>query len=467
LSRILILGHAPLPWEDTTRSYGPGTRTWQFAKPLVGDGHEVTILASRIPFVYPEETGPVLARKEQGCTVYRVSQDEFEVGGVTDRLMGEVDPDCVIGATAYPSYVALNYAGERPVWADVFGSLLAEAQAKAAVYDNDYLLDHFARMNRSIILKADRFSTVSGPQKNELIGQLGVFSRLKVSTFGYDFVRSIPCGVQDREFPPPADPFTGRENGDFIVLWSGGFNTWTDVETLYGGMRMAMSRSPRVHFVSTGGEIEGHDEKTYRKFVGLVEASEYRDRFHLKGWVKRSRALSHYGASSVGVNIDARHYEVVFGSRNRILEWAIAGLPSISTDLCELTGQLAAEGLLFPVPAGNPGALSDRVIELQEDPEKLASAGRRLRKYVLDTYSFEETTRELRNWADRPEHSPDFPEVLNLRLKDLEGIRKMSKPLITPDSPWTRKMSFYLKSEGPLRTLKRASSFVGRKAGRG
>jgi len=124
----------------------------------------------------------------------------------------------------------LNYAGERPVWADVFGSLLAEAQAKAAVYDNDYLLDHFARMNRSIILKADRFSTVSGPQKNELIGQLGVFSRLKVSTFGYDFVRSIPCGVQDREFPPPADPFTGRENGDFIVLWSGGFNTWTDVK---------------------------------------------------------------------------------------------------------------------------------------------------------------------------------------------------------------------------------------------
>src|SRR5450756_2787883 len=83
------------------------------------------------------------------------------------------------------------------------------------------------------------------------------------------------------------------------------------------------------------------------------------------------RDSSYYGAADVSINIDARHYEVTFGSRNRILEWALAGLPAISTDLCELTGELSREGLLFPIPVGDPRALADRVLELEGDPLSL------------------------------------------------------------------------------------------------
>lgn len=456
MSRILVLGHAPLPWEDLTKSYGPGTRTWQFAQPLLEAGHEVTILASRIPFVYPGDVEETVRRREHGCVVWRTSQRVFEIGGLTDEIMCEMDPDCVVGATAYPSYVAAIYAGERPLWADIFGSFMAEAQAKAAVYGDDSFLEHFQHINNHVLLMADRFSTVSQRQSYELVGQLGSCGRLNSMTHGYDFASSIPCGVIDREFPGPAYPEPSVGSSDFVVLWSGGFNTWTDVRTLFEGLELAMRECPRLHFVSTGAEIEGHDERTYSGFRRMVASSEHRERYHLMGWVKRSEALSYYGTASVGINIDARHYEVTFGSRNRILEWALAGLPAVSSDLCELTGELAGEGLLFAVPVADPRALADRLIELERDPGLLASVSSRLKGHVLDRYSFQATTHPLVAWARAPGHAPDFSLRRQLRLEALNAARRTFTPPITPSSPLSRKIAFYLKNEGVWRTARRA-----------
>lgn len=462
LSKVLILGHAPLPWEDLTKSYGPGTRTWQFARPLIGDGHEVKVLASRVPFVYSEEDERTDVKTEHGCEVHRVTQVEFEVGGYTDRLMTEFDPDCVVGATAYPSYVAATYSGERPLWADVFGSLLAEAQAKAAVYHDDNFIGHFLRMLNHIMLMADRFSTVSDRQAWELVGHLGANARLTTDTFGYDFACSIPCGVAERVFPEPEWP-GGLGPDDFIVLWSGGFNTWTDVETLFAGLELAMERAGNIHFVSTGAEIAGHDEKTYERFEEMVAGSRFADRFHLMGWVKRSEALSYYGAASVGINLDAAHYEVAFGSRNRILEWALAGLPSVSTDLCELTGEMASAGLLFTVPVADPPGLARRLVELERDRELLRSVAAKLKPFVLEQYSFEKTTVALREWVARPTHAPDFDFRRLHKLEALRIAREIFTPEITPDSSAMEKLSFYLKNEGPATAAKRAASSLKRK----
>lgn len=462
LSKVLVLGHAPLPWEDLRKSYGPGTRTWQFARPLMEDGHDVTVLASRIPFVYPDEEQGIEVTSEEGCEIHRLAQPEFEIGGYTDRLVQDLDPDCVVGATAYPSYVAVTYAGARPMWADIFGSLLAEAQAKAGVYHDDNFLNHFLAMNNHVLLMADRFSTVSTRQSWELVGQLGANARLSCDTLGYDFACSIPCGITDRVFPAPLYP-DGLGPSDFIVLWSGGYNTWTDVATLYDGLCLAMSASPNIHFVSTGGDIAGHDEKTYESFVKMVAHGEHRDRFHLLGWVKRSEALAYYGTASVGINIDAVHYEVAFGSRNRILEWALAGLPSVSTDLCELTSELSSAGLLFTIPVAEPTALAQRLLELECDRAALASVAGRLKEHVLAEYSFEATTRPLRDWVACPSHAPDFEKRLELRMKAMEAARKMYIPAITPESSMREKLSYYLKNEGPVTAVKRAAGHLGRR----
>ena len=32
MSRLLVYGVAPLPFENTKKNYGPGIRSWQFAR---------------------------------------------------------------------------------------------------------------------------------------------------------------------------------------------------------------------------------------------------------------------------------------------------------------------------------------------------------------------------------------------------------------------------------------------------
>ena len=52
MSRILLFGLSPLPFENERRMYGPGIRTWQFAKPLVDDGHDVRLITMQIGGAY-------------------------------------------------------------------------------------------------------------------------------------------------------------------------------------------------------------------------------------------------------------------------------------------------------------------------------------------------------------------------------------------------------------------------------
>ncbi|MDD5447726.1 MAG: glycosyltransferase family 4 protein [Actinomycetota bacterium] len=457
MSKVLVFGQAPLPFEDIEKSYGPGARTWQLSKPLIEDGHEVTILASRIPFTYDESLPEVQRSEEHGCEIYRVFQWKFEDLAFTRELVGSLDPDCVVGASAFPSFIAVMSAGDRPVWADVYGCLLAEAQAKAYVYKDDSFLEHFISIMNPILDSADALSAVSKRQKFELIGELATHGRLNSKNYGFDFVSVIPVGIEDIEFPPCEKIDEGIGEDDFVVLWSGGFNTWTDVDVLFEGLERAMKASGRIHFVSTGGEILGHDEKTYPRFQKIVSASKYRDRFHLKGWVKRSEALSYYNFASVGINMDSLDYEVLLGSRKRILEWALAGLPAVSASLCELAGDFAKEGLLFPITVGDPVSLSDTLLELEEAREKISAVRPRLQEFARENYSFGKTTLPLREWVRNPEHLPDF------KGRQFSTVAADPAPPITPESSWGEKFSFYMKHEGASNTLKRSVRYLMKK----
>jgi hypothetical protein len=176
--------------------------------------------------------------------------------------------------------------------------------------------------------------------------------------------------------------------------------------------------------------------------------------------------MSYYGTAGVGINIDAVHYEVTFGSRNRILEWALAGLPAISSDLCELTADLSGEGLLFAVPVGDPEALAGKILELERERGMLRETGGRLRDYVLGTYSFGETTGPLREWVADPAHAPDFDKIKVRRLDVLAAALAAAHPPpppITPDTPALGKLKHYFRADGATSTIKRVPSYVKRK----
>src|SRR5207247_3638588 len=140
-----------------------------------------------------------------------------------------------------------------------YGSIMAEAQLKALVYGDDAYLSHFWTMERKAIERGDIFSTVSDRQRWSLIGELGMWGRLNQWTSGYEFATSIPIASDTRRYQLDRRVIRDSVGDDaFIILYTGGYNTWTDIDTLFSALEIVMCDFPAVVFVSTCGKIEGH-----------------------------------------------------------------------------------------------------------------------------------------------------------------------------------------------------------------
>jgi glycosyltransferase involved in cell wall biosynthesis len=452
MSRILIFGLSPLPFENERRMYGPGIRTWQFAEPLLADGHDVRLVTMRIGGAYEEAGERVRHRQEGRLDSWSLDEKGFKDLPFLQKLHDDFAPDAVVGATAHASSVAVRISTDRPVWADVFGDLMAEAQAKAFVYDNDHYLIHFWDMLRPILDRADIFSGVSNRQCCSLVGALGVRGRLNKHSHGYLLVHHVPCGMSATPFTHEKTVLRGIDAapGDFVLLWSGGYNTWTDVETLFAALEIAMERDHRVRFASTGGQIDGHDERTYPRFRELIAGSRFRERYLLRGWLPTQDVPNYYFEADAGIHIDRPIYERILGSENRVLDWMRAGLPIVCSDVSELAEQLDRDSLGVVYRSGDAAGLAGAILRLVEDPLGRREMARRANAWALENLTFERTTEPLRRWANAPLPSPDRGRRIPLERCEIAPVRR---PLRT---------RFYLsmKSEGLGSALRKTARWL-------
>jgi glycosyltransferase involved in cell wall biosynthesis len=262
------------------------------------------------------------------------------------------------------------------------------------------------------LLRGDRFSTCSQAQRLALMGELGVCGRLNRWTDDSSLVSALPPAAILTEFAPPQPGFLRGNRvpeGAFVVLWTGGYNTWADAETLFRALESAMERVPRMVFVSTGGAIGGHDEQTFRHFQQRVEASRFRERFVFAGWVETRDVPGFYLEADVAVNCDRQNTEGELGSRTRILEWVAARLPVLTTPVCELARDLTTRDLVGGFAPGNAVELADRLVHLSEcPPNVLRERAEHARAYLLAAYGPEEAYAPLVRWAKNPQHAPDM-----------------------------------------------------------
>ena len=409
MSRILLFGLAPLPTDDAPRLYGPGIRTWQFAKPLLAAGHEVTLVTMRIHGTWEGDEPPTEKRVDGRLTHWALDESAWRDSSFILKVHDDARPDAIVGATIHGAWKAARLRSPKPFWADVFGDVLAEAQAAAKVHDNDHYIIHFWEMLQPVLDSADVFSSVSERQLWSLVGALAVRGRLNKHSHAHSFAHVIPCGV-DADEPAVGPPvFRGVDvpTGDFVVLWSGGYHTWTDVDTLFAALESAMERNPKIRFVSTGGAIDGHDERTYPRFLEKIAASRHKARYHMRGWVPMADVAAYQRESDVGIHIDQPIYERMLGSENRVLGWMRAGLPALVSEVSELSVLLREQNLARTYPPRNPGALAAAILELAADPEARRTYAERARAYALANFTFETTARPLVEWAKNPECSPD------------------------------------------------------------
>lgn len=405
MSKILVCGLCPLPFENTLCSFGPGIRTWQFAQGLARGGHEVDLVAMRIAEAYGDREA---AGKEtrDGVRIERVEAMDLDA---VERRVSEIRPDAVVGATVYGSFALARTEPEVAFWADQFGHFMAEAQAKARLERANWPLRRFWGYLEPVLRTADKVSVVSRRQRYAAIGELGLAGRLTADTCGYELTSVIPCAL----VPPTPRPVRRILRGDavpedaFVVLWSGGYNVWSDVETLYRALELALAEDPRIHFVSTGGEIGGHDESTYGDFERRIRSSRRRGHYHLEGWVEADLVPSYEAEAGLGVLTEIPIYEGCLGSKNRVVQWLGHGLPVAYNQVGDLGDLLAEEELGLTFRTGDAAGLAERILWAARHPAELRAMAARARAYAERELTFAATTRDLVQWAGNPVRAPD------------------------------------------------------------
>jgi len=423
--KVVIIGSSPLPFENTAKNYAAGIRTWNFALSAKNVNYQVMVIGYRIPSAYKDELPEIKFLQHDGIDYYSVDGPIFENKDWMRKKIKQFEPHCIVGVNTHPSSVVAELNLEIPFWADLNGSVMAEAQAKAYVYGDDKYLSHFFKMESKVLSRADVFSTVSESQGFSLIGELGIWGRLNKDTMGYRLVRVIPNSAEDKKFSHTKNVIRGvhAKDSDFVILFSGGYNTWTDVDTLFHGLEKAMIKNPKLVFVSTGGEIFGHDELTYKHFEDLINSSKYKDRFHLCGWVPNEDLPNYYLESDLGINSDKFSYEAILGSRTRILDWLRVPLTFISTPLSEITNYLIQNNLAFGFKEGNSDDLAEKLVHISTHSEELVKIKENLKKVFSDEFTPNSTLKEFRKWLKSPNFAPDHGRVVNLVSQEKENFK--------------------------------------------
>ncbi|OGJ41903.1 hypothetical protein A3B60_02060 [Candidatus Peregrinibacteria bacterium RIFCSPLOWO2_01_FULL_39_12] len=493
MKRILIIGNCPLPDENTKTRPAAGLRTYQFLKPLLKNkGFNIRLVTIAMPECY----GADFARKEDGNGVrfanvslladpsgppvadnfarFSISKNDPELIPYIQKIHDDFSPEVIISVNTYPSYIASLIKSKSPLWSDLNGWIMAEAQAQAYKLDSNDYLSHYYKMERIVIKRADKFSTVSEAQKFALLGELALMGRLNNESFNYQFAHHIPNGIEWFEdelkvLGSGGSAENGRKavgsgvdtgdgisatfksvpRGSFILLWIGGYNTWADEWNLFKGVEDAMKVCDKLYFVSTGGEIEGLDNKTFAKFKKLIEESPFKNRFVFLGWVDTADIPLIYKRASCGINVDKPCIETFTGARNRINEMMKYGLPVITTLGSEISYEVAQHETGIAVKSGDHGLVTDAICALYQEwrggfehvSMKFKEFGRRGSEYIKENCNYDKTTSSLVGWLENPRSAPDRDVRLKLdKMVSLQNLR----------SAWR-----YLKENGFKKSFKK------------
>ncbi|HOE62578.1 MAG TPA: glycosyltransferase [Candidatus Sumerlaeota bacterium] len=416
--KVIVVGVGPVPRDGAlTKVYAPGLRLFAFSQYIHEAGFRVIMGERMFESEHKESTGEPLPWETR-----LLSFDGDECADAIAEWAQREKPIAIVSTTDVINRAAARAkvqiepkSAAPPLWLDINGHPMAERQELSRVHSSDAGLIEQWKYLIPALLAGDHFSVCSTPQKYALIGELGALGRLNQWTSGCDLVSVIPPAPVFHEQPPaantkPPEIISQLNETDFMLLWTGGFNTWVDEKTLFEGVEKAMKQNASIQFVLTGGAIQGHDERTFQKFKARIETSPFKERFRFAGWVSLEDLAAYYKRAEkkgAAINCDLFSYEALLGCRNRLFSWARFGVPIITTALSEITCLLAERNLAQTFPAENADALANALLKLAGEPEAGRNMATRAKKFFDEEYQYKILTTPLIEWLQNPQPAPD------------------------------------------------------------
>lgn len=436
MKHLLLIGVGPLPFYESDHLYGFGIRTWQFAQPLLDAGHRITLVTCEFG-IHRESDIRIKYRSNPSkwAAIEHIplpqpgSRNTNVILTRLEEIIRSHKPDAIITAG---STISTNLAAcvrtDLPIWMDMFGDLFAEVQAKSPFAPTGDDINYFHQILSRVLIRGDRFSVVSEMQRGAATGQLGLMGRLNSHTLGEELIWTIPCAINGKIAPVREEPILRGKKvqpSDFLILCSGGFNTWADVDTLYESLERAMEKDRRVRCVVTGGAITGHHEDGYNRFRALISKNGYESRFHLLGWLPTRDVDRVTLECDMGINIDLPIYESLLGSRNRMLFWLQCGVSILTTVTTEISQILTEHDLAYGVPPGNAALAAAKILEAVNNPYERKLRAVRGKRFAYRYLTYDETVQPLLRWAENPVKAADNQERARLGGQPFNRVEEM------------------------------------------
>jgi anaerobic magnesium-protoporphyrin IX monomethyl ester cyclase len=438
IGKVLLVGAGPLPKSDSTMLCSYNFRTAQLALLLQEQGIPTEVIGVDL---FDGADGDAEIRDSLAGRYLRIPESEHGFTILCDQIE-EIQPRAILATSAVAAAMVCRADPAAPIWADMPGWLMSEAQLKANVSNNDDVLDRYLELERTVIQRADRISVVCDNQVRVTTGELGILRRLSRRTLDYRFVHRMPMIAHDwrpwMENPSgiritPQLPDEAR-----VILWSGSLNLWTDIELLFGLIRQLFEHIPQLHFVLTGGRIPGYNQEVCDKFEHMIRTAAFGNRCHLLGWLPFQEVIAWHQRADLGLCVDGARLEAEYGSRTRLVDMLAHGLPAAATRGTELVSQLEQAGAIFPLELSQPESWPEQLNELLASPPKLDALRLCGQRFVLSEYGAEAVSGELLEWLRNPSPAPDnehrktiqSSSVL-LRSDTIDAQLRQARPMVT------------------------------------
>ncbi|RPJ57223.1 MAG: glycosyltransferase [Acidobacteria bacterium] len=444
MARIQMITCHPARLVASRRIRAANYRAEQFLDSLLADGHEI-LLCSGSRDEEPSTSASI--NSDSGRLLYQhIPYGSRAWVSSLQKSHDRFSPDCVIAINYSHCLYATRLKTDRPIWMDLCGDMITKQHAHCHRFGTNRDMPTTLTFMRQILGAGDIFSACSQPQRNVLVGELAMSGRLNHRNFGYEFTRII--------LPGSPQLLIGNENrrrhrshsklglapDDFVVLWCGGYSTRADVDTLFYALEWAMERHPKLHFVSVGASTYDAPENAYTRLLTLIDGSPFRDRYHMQGWQPWEEIPRYYAESHVGLNIEAMHYETIYGTRTRLVEMIAAGLPVITTEGTQLSYLLQASRAAMTCEVGRWDELGSQILRLASDEGLREEISRAALHSSQSEFSFAKTTECLRTWVKSPTMAPDrrpaskTEKLEEVRHRAYAVIRRLLWKLIGTDS---------------------------------
>jgi glycosyltransferase involved in cell wall biosynthesis len=398
MSRIVVVGRGAMPWEGSSYQSAHGLRTDQFVRGLAAAGNVLKVLLVDVR----DTSCAVPPPPELGDTVFeRLRPEASRDARALESQIRDFDPDGIVAVTALASYLVSRTAIESPLWMDLNGDSMAEAQALAVARNDDECLDDYWWANYWCLLRGDAFSTVSAPQRFSLLGQLSLVGR-NARRNAFPSLVSRIFEIAELALTPISELGDRR-----AILLSGSFNSWIDVNSLAKAIDIVLSTEPTSTLEVTGGEVDGFQLPGWSRFRSDLENASYGDRVKFRGWISPQELELVERDAFCGVVAERPLLERELGSLNRTLRWMARGVPVVTTGLCELGRMISDQQLGLTYTVGDPVSLAQSILRLYRDRQLAEEMAARAMEWVRSRRTVTETVRPLIEWAKSPRPAPD------------------------------------------------------------